>query len=244
MDQPYGVDPVEGARLLVEASDKHGVRVQVLGGVAVRMICPSAGRPPLLRAYNDIDVAVAVRGTAALTAAAADVGMEADRRFNALNGSTRMLFHWGEMPIDVFVGVFQQCHTLDLEPSLARPIPTLTPEYLLLTKLQVVTLTDKDCGDICALLLDHPPDEGADGMETGTLQRLAGQDWGWYTTIGDTLAKVDAYAEHLPEMQATAVRRALGALRTTMEAQPKSLSWRLRARVGRRVRWYENPEEK
>jgi hypothetical protein len=30
---------------------------------------------------------------------------------------------------------------------------------------------------------------------------------------------------------------------TLMEKQPKSLSWKARAMVGERVRWYELPEE-
>jgi len=33
------------------------------------------------------------------------------------------------------------------------------------------------------------------------------------------------------------------ALDTILESGPKSLRWRLRARVGQRVRWYELPEE-
>jgi hypothetical protein len=32
-------------------------------------------------------------------------------------------------------------------------------------------------------------------------------------------------------------------LRDRIEAEPKSLRWRLRARVGDRVRWYELPED-
>ena len=35
----------------------------------------------------------------------------------------------------------------------------------------------------------------------------------------------------------------LAALGRAIEAAPKSLRWKARARVGERVRWYEQPEE-
>jgi hypothetical protein len=33
------------------------------------------------------------------------------------------------------------------------------------------------------------------------------------------------------------------ALQAAVKAAPKSLAWRVRSRVGERVRWYETPEE-
>ena len=40
-----------------------------------------------------------------------------------------------------------------------------------------------------------------------------------------------------------AVQERLADVRETMAAAPKSLKWRARARIGRRVPWYDLPEE-
>jgi hypothetical protein len=43
--------------------------------------------------------------------------------------------------------------------------------------------------------------------------------------------------------EAQAVAASAGRLRGAMEAAPKSLRWKMRARVGEKVTWYELPEE-
>jgi hypothetical protein len=55
-------------------------------------------------------------------------------------------------------------------------------------------------------------------------------------------------ANLLGELVADAGARAriagrIGAITGARESAPKTIAWRMRARVGRRVRWYEVPEE-
>jgi hypothetical protein len=47
--------------------------------------------------------------------------------------------------------------------------------------------------------------------------------------------------EHAPGREAAGP--ALTRLREAIDQAPKSARWRLRARIGERVRWYEEPEE-
>ena len=39
------------------------------------------------------------------------------------------------------------------------------------------------------------------------------------------------------------VNAQIGALRAAIDAQPKSTRWKLRAQVGDRVQWFQEPEE-
>ena len=125
---------------LAHAADGAGVRVRLLGGVGVVAHCPSTleGKPH--REIADIDVAVPRRDARALAGFLESRGYEANKRFNALHGDTRMIFHGPQGKLDVFVGAFSMCHALELDKRLELDAPALTATDLLLTKLQIAEL--------------------------------------------------------------------------------------------------------
>jgi hypothetical protein len=58
------------------------------------------------------------------------------------------------------------------------------------------------------------------------------------------LPKVVEWARgRLGDEQARTVAAGADRLRQAMEAAPKSVRWKMRARVGEKVTWYELPEE-
>jgi hypothetical protein len=138
-------------------------------------------------------------------------------------------------------------HTLDLGTRLEAEPETLAAAELLLTKLQIAEVNRKDLSDTAMLLWDHAPGS-ADGPGLLNLSPVAARcaaDWGLYTTVTDNLA---ACAELLGSLIRTDADRAriagrVQAIAGALEAAPKSMSWQLRAKVGRRKRWYELPEE-
>jgi hypothetical protein len=237
----------EGVRL-VDAARGRGLALRLLGGVAVWVRCPSARRPPLARAYADVDFIVPAGSTGAVTAFFADQGYQPNRRFNALHGARRLAFAdpLRGRPVDVLVDEFSMCHRIDLRGRIALDDRTLTLADLLLTKLQIVELNEKDLKDLLALLVDHGLDGGdPDPIDAARVVALTRDDWGLDQTVRLTLARVSQAAATsglAPDAAAAVVARADGLLRQ-LEVAPKTLRWRLRARVGRRVRWYELPEE-
>jgi hypothetical protein len=124
------------------------VLVRILGGIAVYLHCPSARVNPLARKINDLDVVIPHNNGGRFTKLAKDLGFKADTRFNSIHGESRMLFFNDDFEIDVFVGKFVQCHELDLEKDLFRYVQTISLTNLLLTKLQVVEINQKDLQDI------------------------------------------------------------------------------------------------
>jgi hypothetical protein len=235
------------ARQLIEEAERRGARLRLLGGIACWLMAPR-GREltGLRRSYGDLDFVVNRRGAGVLPAAFSAVGWEDDRFFNARHGASRLLFHRGDLQADVFVGTFEQCHRLDLDGRLTLAPLTLSLADLLLTKLQVRQLNVKDVQDALALLVDHDLglDGGPEGEELARIRRILRADWGWYATVTDNLAALDALADrYLEGDDLVAVRRRLRALTADLAAQPKSLGWRLRSVVGRRWPWYEEPEE-
>jgi hypothetical protein len=234
---------------LVKTATAGGIRLRLLGGLGIKLHSHGGVPAALTRDYGDMDVVVGSSDGPKLSKLLPDHGYEANRRFNALHGERRMIFTHvdTDRKVDVFVGVFNMCHKLDLDSHLPAEGFTLALSDLLLTKLQVVELTAKDLTDACALLLEHDLAPADDAHETIGLKRIAqvcSSDWGWFTTVNDNLQRViKGAAEILSPNAASFIAHRAGALQEAMEAAPKSLGWRVRNRVGRRIAWYQLPEE-
>ncbi|HEY6427568.1 MAG TPA: hypothetical protein VIX84_10065, partial [Acidimicrobiales bacterium] len=138
-------------------------------------------------------------------------------------------------------------HTLDLGARLEAEAETLPAAELMLTKLQIAEVNRKDLSDTAMLLWDHEPG-GSDGpgrLNVSWMADVCGADWGLYTTVTDNLAGCADLLGQLVETSGDRARiagRVDAVIRALGEA-PKTVSWRMRARVGRRVRWYQVPEE-
>lgn len=235
----------EGVRL-VRAAEAEGLTVRLIGGVATRVCCADAVPPALTRPCPDIDLVTAKGGSAAAARLLRAQGYEPHVSFNALHGQERMLFfdRGNDRQVDVLVGAFRMSHEvplrLDVDPL------TIAPAELLLTKLQVVQLNEKDVRDALALLYARPVGDGdGDAINGARIAQLCAADWGLWRTITGNLERlkgeVDGY--DLPPGGRELLAERIDALLERIEREPKSRSWRLRARIGERKRWYELPEE-
>lgn len=233
---------------LIGMGEERGLHLRLLGGLAVCELCPSAQLPALRRQYPDIDFVTDSISGATTRSLLSENGYEGDQRFNALHGETRLLFYHGsgEWQVDVFLGEFSMCHKIDLSRSLLPGRRTIPPADLLLTKLQIVEMNLKDMKDVFAILLDHPVSDGADPEDINVRRVTAAtsRDWGLYTTLTDSIARVRTDAADLLEADLLrVVRERITVIAEAMVAAPKSRGWRLRSRIGRRVLWYELPDE-
>ena len=240
-------DPLPEALRLARGAADASLGLKLLGGLAVRVLCPEF--PPRLRRDQDIDFACVSRQRKKVAEHLAKVGCEPDRRFNNLNGDRQMYFTAPSgRPIDVMVDRLSMCHVLDFRPSFDRQPLTIDAVDVLLSKLQIVELNEKDLRDIVHLLAALPLGGGSQAsIDTDRFAKLLGSDWGWWRTVTGNLAKMEELLgerpalipdNHLYEPVAQAGRL----LELAVEA-PKSMKWKLRANVGDRVRWYELPEE-
>lgn len=243
MTQPHADLREEAVRVL-EAAEAAGVVLRALGGLAVNLLCPSARVPPLARTYKDLDFAGRRGDARAITDLLRDLGYAPDEEFNALHGH-KQLYFWDPAngrQLDVFVERIHLSHDLDVGGRLEETSMTLSPADLLLTKLQVVEVNEKDLKDACALLADHPI--SPDGIDPARIVEVLGADWGWWRTCTRTLESVVAYARALDGFGGRdRVLRSARELGERIDEAPKSLRWRMRAIVGERMRWHELPEE-
>jgi len=244
---PAAADLLAEAQEVIAAAADAGATLRLLGGIAVFHLSASARSGPLARSYRDYDVIVATRDRAAVARTFRAAGYAEDQHFNALHGAQRMIFAAPSgFMVDVLVGAFQMCHRLELGRDLPDKGITIHPADLLLTKLQIVRIEDKDLLDAAVLLLDMPTTSGstAAGIDVDRFVAPLANDWGFYHTVELNLPIVVAWAhDRLAGGDARAVADAARTLTGAMRAAPKSLRWKARARVGEKVTWYELPEE-
>jgi hypothetical protein len=236
------------ARRLAAHIQEADVPLRLLGGLAIRLHAAGEMHPALARSYADIDLVCgrkAGRDTSRLLVAS---GYEANERFNAMNGSARMIFY--DRPnrrhIDLFVGSFRMCHALPLADRLGEDSPTLPLAELLLTKLQIVQMNAKDANDMIALLLDHDVAEHDDDtVNSGYVAELLARDWGlWRTSLASLERVREAVGEStLAFEERGRVLERVERLWERVEREPKGLRWRSRARIGDSKRWYDQPDE-
>ena len=254
-------DPLAEALRVVEVADARGLVVRLMGGMAIRAHAPG-WTARTRRTEVDLDFVTTSRDRAAFFQVLEAEGYTPDRQHNALFGRKQGYFMDvpRKRPVDVLVDTLEMCHRLEFTDRLALSTPTLPVADLLLSKLQVVKINRKDVLDALVLLAEHPLRDN-DGARTSTdgegainlkrITSITSNDWGWWRTVTGNLDKLAQYLatdvqegdldvgrpiRHDPATQVQALRAAI-------DDAPKSGRWRLRARVGDRVSWYNEPEE-
>ncbi|MBN8867076.1 MAG: hypothetical protein J0H98_05950 [Solirubrobacterales bacterium] len=235
------------ARRILDAAAERGLRVKLLGGVAIRIALGDRFPAALDREYGDIDLFTTKSHCSGVESMLAEIGWEPAAQFNAINGSRRLLFSdpGSERKIDVFIDDFEMCHRLPLKKRFDLPGDTLDPADLLLTKLQIIELNAKDRGDAYAILSVFPVTEGAEGIDLGWIGDLTGKDWGLQHTLELNLGRLreGLTSSPLTDAERATVAASIDRIEAGMSEAPKSRSWKLRDRVGERKKWYDEPEE-
>src|SRR5713226_4069452 len=194
-------DPLPEALALARGTADASLGLKLLGELAVRVLCPEF--PPRLRAGQDIDFACVAKERKKVAEYLAGAGCEPDRRFNNLNGDRQMYFSAPSgRPIDVMVDKLTMCHILDFRPSFRKLPYTVDVVDLLLSKLQIVELNEKDARDLVQLLSCMPIAPAGDGVaiDADRFASVLGADWGWWRTVTGNLDRLPALLAERPQL--------------------------------------------
>jgi hypothetical protein len=236
---------------ILNASDHAGIILRVIGSLAFQMHCQKYGylQAAMGRAYTDIDFAAYQRQAKEIRVLMAGLGYQENHEVFIISEGNRAIF---EMPdislhIDVFYEKLDFSHVIYWKDRLEVDYPSIPLAEMLLEKLQIVQINEKDIIDTIMLLLEHPLGEIDD--ETINIKRIAelcSVDWGLWRTITMNLDKVCKLAQgyqQLTDKQKGAIKLQVKTSLERINQQPKSLAWRLRARVGDRIKWYKDVDE-
>jgi hypothetical protein len=243
-------DALAEALSIVRGASERGIAVRLVGGLAVRVLCPDL--PPRHRDAQDLDFVSVSPARQGLTVFLSEQGYVPDRTYNALYGRKQLFFSHGETgrALDVIIDRLDMCHSLEFKDRIERMPYTLDLPDLLLSKLQIVELNDKDAQDILYLLSTYPirESEESGAIDLNVFRRTVGEDWGWWRTVTMNLDRIERLLKDernrlVPESVRFDASEQLELLWRATDDAPKSLRWKMRARVGDRVRWYQMPEE-
>jgi hypothetical protein len=228
----------EASRLIDEAA-RAGIVLRALGSVGVRLHCHSSAdeMDQRERMPKDIDLVTRKRDRRELRKFLEAESYEVDRNMLVAMEGTRYLFRSPEkqIDIDVWVDVLDLCHRLDVSERMGVG-PSLPIEDLILSKLQIVELTPNDINDLAAMLSSHETSRNGGDLEAIDLSYLTAvlaNDWGFWRTATGNLATI------LPDLDQPARQRAIQIL-DQIEETPKGVKWKLRAKVGERIQWWQD----
>ena len=241
-------DVVEEALRTAEEAEREGLALRLLGGVAIRLRAKDGLHPAFEREYADLDWIVPKGKSSEAQKFFEAIGYTPHVRFNAIHGRERLLFfdEQHDRQVDVLIGVFRMCHEIRFGERLTLEPVTVPLAELLLTKLQIIELNEKDVRDALALLCDHPvEDEDGDAINGTHVAQLCANDWGLWRTFTANLESLNDHLGRyeLPDEDKGRITERIQELQARIEEEPKSFGWKMRAKIGERKRWYTLPEE-
>ena len=257
------------AHAIIDAGNERGVVLRLTGGLAVRHYAIDLEFAE--REYSDIDLIGLKRQVVAVGDLFRDLGYIENRHVAMATGNGQLQFFapdpssakgaagrssrdlpvFTDVPpsdhIDIFLDAMRMDHQVDFRDRLQINTYAIDPADLFLSKLQIVNLNEKDVHDAITLVkdvyVDFQPHPGV--LDLHHVAEVCAADWGLYI---DVMNNVDTVIEHVTDYDmgprdAARVRRTLELAQDMMTEQAKTLRWRLRARIGKRVRWYAEVEE-
>lgn len=243
----------ERTRILNAMQDEpyRHVILRLIGALAFRTHCPQYGylQDALGRVFTDIDFASYNRFFKEITSLLTGLGYEEDKMVTRLFSDTRLLFHdpvYGRH-IDIFFGKLDFSHVIPLNGRLEAEELTLPLAELVLEKMQIVQINEKDIIDTIMLLREHAiGDSDRETVNAGIICKLTGKDWGLWRTVTANLKLVSQELNHytrLTEDDRQCVRQRIDELIERIDAAPKTVQWKMRAAIGEKVKWYKDVEE-
>jgi hypothetical protein len=243
---------VDRAVALVEQAKERELSLRILGSLAYRLHCPDNLQlfEEMQRDLTDVDFAARADQRKQVRAFLVDLGYRIDQDLLVATEGARYFFTDPStgMGVDVFFDELFFCHPIPLRDRLTLDYPTITLADLMLEKMQIVEINAKDIKDSLVLLLEHRLGaENREAIDGSYIAKLLAGDWGFYYTMTTNLSKLRGLgAEYgaLDESQWEIVGGRIAELERMIKEEPKTRRWKVRARIGPRVKWYQEVAEK
>lgn len=253
-DPGLNLEFVDEALNLVRDAEAQGIRLRILGSIAYRLQCPNNLHlfEDTKRVLTDVDFGAEKKQNKAIRQFLIARGYVPDEGiYMASEGARHAYLHRETgLNVDVFADELYFCHRIPFKNRLDLDSPTISTTDLLLEKMQIVEINLKDFKDTVVLMLEHPlshQQTGPKAIDTDYIVDMLRQDWGFYHTFTTNLKRVPEHFGQFPsirEDQHGVIRSRIEELLRVIDAAPKTIGWKMRAKVGTRARWYQEVSEK
>jgi hypothetical protein len=247
-------DFAEEIRRIVSESNERKIILRIMGGAAIRMHCPEhedlyerLKRTP----KHDMDFVTYSKFRPLTRKLFVDLGYEPyiSLMMTGQAGRLRQIFNdkEGNRAIDVFLDKLKMCHEIEFQNRLEIDTPTVPLAELLLQKLQIVETNEKDIQDAIILIREHEiGDTDKEQVNGDYIASILCNEWGFCYTVTQNLARVAEFARGYGNLTAEdkeVVTQRINKLQQVIDQAPKALRWKMRAKAGRSVKWYNVVEE-
>ena len=238
---------------IVEEANQRGITLRVLGATAIMIHSPKYlyAFEKMNRTLSDLDF-MGLRGEEKKVI---DFLQEksylydrGSRTVTAMSTS-RYIFEnpKNKMHADVFFDKLEMCHTIDFTKRLSVDSPTISLADLLLEKMQIVEINEKDIKDTLVLLREHEiSTHDKEAVNQKYISGILAKDWGFYYTVTQNLKKVKEASRKYEIFELSDQLNIDGKIDKLLEAieeEPKSVGWKMRAKIGTKKRWYTEVED-
>lgn len=249
------MDLSQEAVKIVEDANQHGVVIRILGAVAFRLHSPNFSwiHTKLNRKLSDLDFATYSKHTSNIVKLFEKFGYVLEKSL-ATYETKRYIFYPKDKAyvVDVFFDELNMCHKIDFKGRLEVEYPTIPLAELLLEKLQIVNFTEKDAIDVIMLLREHKlGSSDKDCINWEYIAKLLANDWGFYYTVTTNLNKLRDFfigyvnkTNVLNDVDIEDLNGKIIQLLEKIDSEPKSMKWKMRAKIGTKKRWYQEVESK
>jgi hypothetical protein len=226
---------LEAVLQIIEAAESRGVRLRLLGGLAFKLLCPTAKNTRYCRENKDIDLIGRREDSREVMKTLETLGYKPREVFNKLSMGRRLIHYdlVNKRRVDIFFDEFEMCHKFNFRESLVPDSYTLPLAELMTTK-QVVEKTEKEFLDLVAAFHDHEVTKGKGGIEGDKIADARSRDWSVYATFTRSLGAVKGWMQGRGGEERVIER--IEKLLEMIEGKPKTLAWKIRARIGERGR--------
>ena len=239
---------IDESKKILEEAERQGVTLRVMGSIAVRLHCPDSialikklGRP-----ITDIDYVGYDRQSSKIQKLFENLSYVQRQLSYSYVQAGRLIFinPVNQEVVDVFLNRLAMCHTIDYSKRLEVDSPTVPLAEIILQKMQIVMISEKDVKDTFVLFKEHDVGDNDNNMINGRyIAKLMSKDWGFYYTVTTNLQKVMKLMPQfsvLSEQDKTTISNRIDSLLRRIEDEPKNSSWKMRAKVGPRKKWYND----
>ena len=234
---------------ILKEAKKRNLLVRLIGSTAFVVHCPENRSlfKALDRRLTDVDlISYSSASQSSFDDMFAALGYEPIRSLGWHAAARDIYVNDEKLYVDVFKDTLSYCHVIDFKDRLELDEPTITLVDLMLEKLQVVEINEKDFKDMAILLLEHElGSDDPEKIDSDYLAQLWSKDWGFYHTGTTNLKKLNQYLKGIEALETTqknSVKDKINRILNQAEVAPKSVRWKLRSKIGTKMRWYEEVE--
>lgn len=253
-DQASGSEFIEEALRIVKEGEKRNIPLRLMGGFAIRLHCPNCeqlyellGRKP---AY-DLDFITYSKHRPLIKKFFADLGYAPMVSMALLFGTGKNRAVYKDenhnRSVDVFFDKLEMCHVIEFKDRLKLNYPTIPLSDLLLQKIQICKINEKDIKDIMILLREHQIGEtDRETVNINYIAKLLSKDWGFWYSSDSNLKKTREFLteyKNLADVDRKDIEAKINKILKAIEDEPKSVQWKLRSKIGTSKKWYTEVEE-